>query len=111
MKRFLLSAILGLLMVSPAWAVNDLTVDPIFLDTTGATSSITDSLTITAIVVNPTAATWVVELNDASAGDVVFKTQDNLQAPFGVTFPGKGLFATGLWATTLTDCEVLVYLQ
>lgn len=110
MKRFFLAFIVALLLASPAWAANDLTTDPIFLDTTGATSSVTDALVIRAIVVNPTAATWLVTLNDASGGDVVFKTQDNLQAPFAVSFPG-GLYATGLWATTLTDCEVTVYLE
>lgn len=114
MRRFTLGAALAFGLVfglgSSAFAVNVIDKNPIFYDTAGATSAITSQTAIIGIIVNPTAAAWAVVIHDAASGDVVFKTQDNLQAPVSISFPG-GLIQSGLYATTLTNAEVLVYTE
>ena len=83
-------------------------VNPIYIDTVGEIRTI--PAVIQSILVRPTAAAWLAVLHDASGGDVIFEANNNLQVALALSFP-QGFRVTGIWATTLTNCKVLVYLQ
>ena len=92
---------------------NDATVEPIFIDT-GGVEVTTDAVLIQAIVVRPTSpgSAWSALLRDTVSGRVIFKA-DGINEPFGISFPATRLGGyptkNGIYATTITNCEVLVY--
>ena len=90
---------------------NALDKNPLYLDTAGATSAITNPLVIQGILVTPTAATWVALLHDADGGDVIFDGQGSAADPIYIPFTALAKFrVSGLYFTTRTNCRVSVYL-
>lgn len=90
---------------------NDLTTNPIQLDTTGATSAITADKEIISIIVIASADTWSCILHDAAGGNVIFRADSNIanERVFAWT-PAKPYFASGIYYTTGTDIAlVLIY--
>lgn len=91
---------------------NDLTKNPIVLDTAGATSAISNPVTIRKIIVNGSGVAWSVVLHDESGGDIVFQATEgatNTEQSRTYDFHPR-IVASGLYATTLTNItNVLVY--
>lgn len=89
---------------------NSLTTKPIILDTVGATSAVTDKQNLHSIVVKPTAVNWVCLINTESGGDVILDVfgaaKESAQFFFPENFPAKSLYAT-----TLTNCSVQVFVK
>ena len=90
---------------------NDITTgNPLFFDTAGASSAVTDPMRLHAIVINPTAVSWAITVHNDSAGTkVIFKTSSAANEPLVHLFPPE--LTTALYVTTLTNCEALVYLR
>lgn len=84
--------------------------NPLVIDT-AAESISTDPLRIAAVVIEPTAAAWQLQLHDASGGNLVFAARDNLKAPLSLPPLPESFSVSGLYATTVTNCRALVYLR
>ena len=88
---------------------NVLTKKPIVLDTAGATSLVTDLQKLHSVLVIPSAVNWAFVLHDDAAGSkVVCEAFGADKASYQFFFPDH-FPATGLYATTLTNCSLLVY--
>jgi len=93
---------------------NNLNANPIVIDSTG--SVITRKVKVRGILINPSADTFLVVLNnnrDGVAGAVEnFRYTNQLtDSEQSVYIPFDGQEFDGIWATTLTDVtNVLVYL-
>lgn len=95
---------------------NVLTNNPIYIDTTGATSSKTlyPDYKITGFLVKAsTEGNFVVELHDAQNGNPIFYAKQNISTQNVASFtPAAPIPVRGLWATTLTNVSyILVYLD
>lgn len=91
----------------------DLTTNPIVLDTTGATSAITNALIISAIVWDSGAsgaAGNTVLLNVSSGGAVVFAATLATAKDTLIFCPARPFRVDGLYLTTLSNGTVYVYL-
>ena len=92
---------------------NVLTSNPIKLDTTGATSSITNGLRIIGFVWDSGDSGTVgdnVVLHDASGGNVVFQATLAVAKDTIIFNPAKPLDTKGLYLTTIDNGVLLVYL-
>lgn len=90
---------------------NVLTTNPIQLDTTGSTSSITTSQIITGVIVIASGDTWSCILHDQVSGQVIFRADSNIANHRSVYFaPAKAFRVNGVYFTTGTNITlVLVY--
>jgi hypothetical protein len=81
-------------------------VNPLVLDTAGATVSLNTELAIVAIKVIPSAATWSVILHN-SAGQIIYQENQYSGNSSGFVLP---INTVGLVVNTCTSAKVLVYL-
>lgn len=108
MVKKLLAVALGLLLSASAYAANDLDNKPIIFDTAGATSAITENVTVQTIVWYGASSTDDIVLHDASGGSVVFQSIFASE-PQVVYFGPNGVSFKGLYLTTIDGGELLIY--
>lgn len=92
-------------------AANNLTSNPIYLDTAGATSAKTTRMQIKAIVWwdNASTAGDDLEIHDAAGGNLIFAAVAPTAKHTVIFAPARPIFTKGLYLTTLDSGEVLVY--
>jgi len=90
---------------------NSLKVNPIYLDTTGATSAIAKSLAIASIIVIASADNWSCIIHDKASGNVVFRADSVIANHRSVYWsPARPQSVDGIYFTTGTNITcVLVY--
>jgi len=92
---------------------NDLTVNPMQIDTAGATSAVTSAVWVQGFACHASDNTWACVIHDAAAGNVLWSTENALAAcehrSDCIMFPEP--IHTTLYVTTMEDVDlVLVYL-
>lgn len=89
---------------------NDMTTNPMQVDTAGASSSVTADTFIQGFVVVASADTWSCVVHDAASGNVIFRA-DSAVADAERTFAfslAQPIQVTGIYVTTMTDVALLL---
>ena len=92
---------------------NNLATNPIILDTAGATSAVSNPITVTSIIVNASADTWSCVIHDKPSGNIIFQADSSVANHRSIYWsPAEPITFSGLYWTTDTNiANVLIYLK